>query len=92
MTHCDRVLNMLSDGKPHSYREGYGLGVILHSRVADLRKRGHKIRQWRDGDDYLYQLDVLAKADPPLPSPSRSGSASASPDTLFDLPETPAWA
>lgn len=56
MTHCERVLALLSDGEPHSYLEGYRLGVMLHSRVSDLRKRGHVIECWRDGDDYLYRL------------------------------------
>ncbi len=55
-THCERVLELLSDCKPHSYREIYRLHVIGHSRISDLRKRGHRIDQWRDGDDYLYQL------------------------------------
>lgn len=56
MTHNEKVLALLSDGKPHSHHEIYGLFVIGHSRIADLRKRGHVIESWRDGDDYLYQL------------------------------------
>ena len=59
MTHAEKVLRLLSDNEPHSYREGYRLGVMLHSRVADLRKPshgGHDIRCWRDGENYLYQL------------------------------------
>lgn len=55
-THKQRVLRLLQDGRPHSHMEGYRLGVMLHSRVADLRKDGYTIRCWRDGDDYLYQL------------------------------------
>ena len=56
MTHNDRVLALLSDGRPHSHHELYGLHVIAHSRVSDLRKRGHVIESWREGSDYLYQL------------------------------------
>ena len=56
MTHNEKVLALLSDGKPHTHHEIYGLFVIGHSRIADLRKRGHVIESWRDGDDYLYQL------------------------------------
>ncbi len=56
MTHNNRVLNLLKDGKPHSHHELYALHVIAHSRVSDLRKQGYAISQWRDGDDYLYQL------------------------------------
>lgn len=56
MTHKQRVLELLSDGRPHSYQELYGLHVIAHSRVADLRADGHDIVCWRDGDLYLYRL------------------------------------
>lgn len=56
MTHNERVLALLSDGKPHSHRELYGLYVMAHSRVADLRKQGHDIRCWREGDLYFYRL------------------------------------
>ena len=74
MTHCERVLDLLSDGKPHSAMELYRLGCIAHSRVSDLRKRGHVIECWRAGDDYLYQL---------LPAPSpESGPADDPPGGL----------
>ena len=56
MTHNERVLGLLSDGEPHSHHEGYGLHVMLHSRVADLRKQGHDIACWREGDSYFYRL------------------------------------
>lgn len=55
-THKQKVLALLSDGLPHSHMEGYRLGVMLHSRAADLRKDGHDIRVTRDGDDYVYRL------------------------------------
>lgn len=41
-THCDRVLDRLRKG-PATSRELYRLGVMTHSRVADLRRRGHVI-------------------------------------------------
>ncbi len=56
MTHNERVLRLLSDRQPHTHHELYQLHVIAHSRVADLRKQGHNIVQWRDGDNYLYRL------------------------------------
>jgi len=56
MTHKQRVLQLLSDGKPHSHHELYGLGCVAHSRISDLRRDGHTIEQWRDGDLYLYRL------------------------------------
>ena len=43
MNDCARLLEVLSDGKPHSHSELYGLGMVVHSRVAELRKRGHNI-------------------------------------------------
>jgi hypothetical protein len=56
VTHADKVLRLLSDGEPHSHMEGYRLGVMLHSRVADLRKRGYEIKCWHENGLYLYQL------------------------------------
>lgn len=57
-----RLLTALSDGKPHSHRELYGLGLMAHSRAADLRRRGHDVEVWRDGKDYLYRLIVPVAA------------------------------
>lgn len=57
MTHCDQLLQVLSDGRPHDHRQLYALGMIVHSRVADLRDKGHTILCWRDGDTSYYQLD-----------------------------------
>jgi len=57
VNHKKRVMRLLKDGKPHSHLEGYELGVMLHSRVADLRRDGYAIRCWREGDLYLYQLE-----------------------------------
>ena len=56
MTHKQLVLQLLKDGKPHSHHELYGLGCVAHSRISDLRRDGHTIEQWRDGDLYLYRL------------------------------------
>jgi hypothetical protein len=50
------VLDLLADGAWHSHHEGYALGLILHSRVAELRKRGYRIEMRREGDLYLYRL------------------------------------
>jgi len=59
VTHAEKVLQLLSDGKPHTHMEGYRLGVMLHSRVSDLRDRGYIIDCWRDGNDYLYQMGTV---------------------------------
>lgn len=42
MTGCERILARLQQG-PATAAELYALGVMVHSRVADLRKRGHAI-------------------------------------------------
>lgn len=55
-THEQRLLAVLRDGKPHSHRDLYRLGMVVHSRVAVLRRRGHRIDCRRDGDEYLYRL------------------------------------
>lgn len=87
MTHKQRVLQLLKDGKPHTHHEIYGLGCIGHSRVADLRRDGHKIRAWRDGDQYVYQLEATVQPSFPAASPSTStpnpvsSSLGANPDT-----------
>jgi len=57
VTHNQRVLRLLEDGKPHSHREIYGLHVVGHSRISDLRRQGYRISQWRDGGEYLYRLE-----------------------------------
>jgi hypothetical protein len=40
-SHCDRLLDALADGQPKSHLELYGLGIMVHSRIADLRARGY---------------------------------------------------
>jgi len=59
-TDADRLLAVLADGRPHNHLELYGLNMIVHSRVADLRKRGHDVQTWREnhpnGTRYWYQL------------------------------------
>ncbi len=75
MTHDERVLGLLSDGEPHSSGEVYDLRVVAHSRVASLRRKGHRIECWRENDTYFYRLvlneDDGGLAPPPevLPSP-----------------------
>jgi hypothetical protein len=74
VTDCDRLLEVLRDGNPHTHHELYKLGMIVHSRVADLRKRGHDIRSWkakigrdsagRDNYAHFYRL-VLPALDAP---------------------------
>lgn len=56
VTGWQRLLEVLQDGRPHSHHELYRLGIIVHSRVSDLRKRGYGIELWREDDAYWYRL------------------------------------
>lgn len=56
MTHCDRLLAALADGEWHDHHELYQFRMVVHSRVADLRRKGHTVEQRRDGDLYMYRL------------------------------------
>lgn len=56
----ERILELLSDGRLHSHTELYKLHCIAHSRVAELRRRGHTINCQRVGDEYLYRLERAA--------------------------------
>ena len=80
MTHCDRVLALLSDGEPHDHHSLYALNVIAHSRISELRKRGHTIEMWREDDLYFYRLTSSARStqasSPPDDSLEESGAAS----------------
>lgn len=87
LTHNEKVLALLSDGQPHTHHEIYGLYVIGHSRISDLRKRGHVIESWREGDDYLYQL---CAGDGSLPSPSGGPHSEADAAAGNPSPASPA--
>jgi hypothetical protein len=55
-----RILDLLSDGRFHSHHELYAIGCVAHSRIAELRARGHEIEQRRkaapDGPYWEYRL------------------------------------
>lgn len=58
MSQSARILEVLRDERPHtmtSIHQEVGF-CRLNSRISELRKRGHDIRCWRDGDDYFYKL------------------------------------
>lgn len=77
MSHCQQILNALQDGQFHTtaslYRE---VGpCILHSRISDLRKKGHNVEgrsvPGRSGaDGYEYRLVEATQVRRPVdPSP-----------------------
>jgi hypothetical protein len=61
VTGCEKVLARLRQG-PASHMELYGLGVIAHSRIAELRKKGHAIECSR-GNDGLYHYTLVSPLD-----------------------------
>lgn len=79
-----RLLDALSDGRWHNHQSLYRLGLMVHSRVAVLRKRGHSIACRRVGNHYEYRLETpleesdgsATRALPGLATPP-SGSSSA---------------
>lgn len=86
-THCQRILDLLSDGLPHSHLELYALGTVAHSRISDLRKRGYVIEQRRDGDLYLYRLlSELSLCESESPTgDDHVGGASAGSDSQSEV-------
>jgi hypothetical protein len=78
MTGKQRILQVLENGRPHSHRELYRLGVMVHSRVADLRKDGHNIEcRWED-NQYWYRLLESATVDGLSPVADSSGRPAGS--------------
>lgn len=67
-THNALVLEVLADGGWHDHHELYALNVIVHSRVADLRKLGYSIERSTSSTEagesrYLYRLTGVAPVD-----------------------------
>lgn len=56
----ERILELLGDGRNHSHTELYRLHCIAHSRIAELRGRGHRISCERVGETYWYRLQDAA--------------------------------
>lgn len=78
----ERLLELLSDGKPHSHKECYRLGVMAHSRASDLRGDGYIINTWREGKLYWYQLVGV----PPSAEDAEGGTSADVPEGLPSLP------
>lgn len=68
MTQNARILQVLADRDWHSHHEFYGW-CVLHSRISELRRRGHRIETRRQGDLYLYRLAPAGVLpEPPTPA------------------------
>lgn len=89
-TDCWRLFEVLADGRPHDHTELYALGMIVHSRIADLRQQhGCTIDQHRESRGgaaggrakrvYVYQLAGVAQpVERRAASPEVAGSTPAS--------------
>jgi hypothetical protein len=74
MSHCDRILDALRDGKWHTSADLYdavGGYMVLHSRISDLRKKGHNVegrhvpgRTGADGYEYRLASSVDEPSEP----------------------------
>lgn len=108
MTDCEFLLKVLADGREHTLTEilarslnERGHGLTVHSRVSELRRRGHTIEHVtipgaQRGAGHAYRL-VASLAQPETensPSPhgagddplSVSGGASDGELSLFEAP------
>lgn len=79
VTHKQRVLELLRDGRPHTHHELYRLGCVAHSRVADLRRDGHRIecRLEMVAGERVSVYRLLDEAAGSFPSPAVSSSSAA---------------
>lgn len=78
MTDKEKVLALLSDGRPHTHHEIYALNVMGHSRITNLREDGYVIKRWNEGRTSVYQLlsepEQAASSSSKVPSGNSSGS------------------
>ena len=112
MTDAAFLLSILEDGEEHSQAEllrrsfeQRGCGLTVHSRIADLRNKGHfivcrRVQGKTRGDGWLYQLLLSELPQSVDPSSSSIGTAhdpnggrgSSESEQLFETPRKPAWA
>lgn len=80
MSQCDRILEILSDGEWHEKSEFYGF-CVLHSRISELRKRGHvfEIEKRHGGRTVWYRLIALRETSVGAADVSRSAETPLSP-------------
>jgi hypothetical protein len=57
-SHSDRLLRLLREHpEGMSHRALYRHGLMVHSRAADLRRKGHDVRCERVGEEYVWRLN-----------------------------------
>lgn len=87
-TDCEFLHRVLSDGRPHNLNEilqrsfsERGCGLTVHSRAADLRRRGLTIANWKDGErgaGSWYRLERSVEASERSDGLTRAGDSDAS--------------
>lgn len=113
MTDADFLLSVLEDNQPHSQSEllarsfnERGCGLTVHSRIADLRRKGHvivceRVEGKTRGQAWRYQLlGSLSEGDEGATDgggsrpagPGLSPSLSEQQEELFTFPRSPEWA
>jgi len=101
-TDVDFLLEVLRDGQQHELTEiigrsidARGCGMTVHSRVADLRKRGWKIKNrvvHTEGRPLsYYQLFGLKEASDTGPTPSAGVSLSPSGAAVVEVSDEEVW-
>jgi hypothetical protein len=57
-SHSERLLRLLQENPDGvSHRVLYRHGLMVHSRAADLRRRGFDVRCSRVGEEYMWRLN-----------------------------------
>lgn len=90
MTGCDRILARLEQG-PATAAELYATTyTVVHSRIADLRRRGYVIEcehvEGKGAASYLYTLCAGFPPANPLGSVGTGGSSELSPSPGSECP------
>lgn len=101
-TDCEFLHRVLSDGRPHNLNEilqrsfaERGCGLTVHSRAANLRKRGLNIVNWKDGQRgagswYRLESSIEASVADGISIPRRGTDASIEPSARDTAPTSPA--
>ena len=71
MSQNAKILELLSDGKPHRTDEimasvygGSHLGLArIGARIWELKKKGYEIKGWKDSNPTLYYYQLSGAAD-----------------------------
>lgn len=92
MNRADKMHAALKDGRPKTRRELFAHAdafYLTNNAASELRARGFTVSQWRDGEDFVYQLGSLEEATVLRGDSTLSTAAAASSSEHAGLAETP---